>query len=321
MIACKKTQVNFSYSPAAPKIGESVQFTNLSSSGEEWEWQFGDGATTTIKNPSHVFKKPTTFKVTLSVDKKKRLRCTKEIEIYDSIPTFVCSDTTFEIYQDYTFTAHYYNPYNYDYTFIWTINDSVVSRKPSFTTYFTTPFDSVTISMRMILMKDTLLISRKYFVDDQETNSILLRTPEEDYRQRIFGERAEPAKPDFDAEELLDAEQDTAQFYSGFDFTISYFKEYLPEIEGFHIHNRKIYYRGNGLWVANIDGANQVQIDSMDCHAMTLDFTDSRIYWANDSGVWYMPFIGSDNNKYVYSPTRLNKMTTITKLAADSEKR
>ena len=88
-------------------------------------------------------------------------------------------------------------------------------------------------------------------------------------------------------------------------------------MKGFHIANRKIYYRANGLWVANIDGANQVQIDSANCTAMTLDTKDSRIYWANENGVWYLPFIGSDNNKYVTTPAQLNTLTNVTKLAAD----
>ena len=50
---------------------------------------------------------------------------------------------------------------------------------------------------------------------------------------------------------------------------------------------------------------------------MTLDTHDSRIYWANEQGVWYMPFIGSDNNKFVTIPKLLNSFTNVTKLAAN----
>ena len=52
---------------------------------------------------------------------------------------------------------------------------------------------------------------------------------------------------------------------------------------------------------------------------MTLDTKDNRIYWANSEGVWYMTFVGSDNNKFVTTPTQLNTMTDITKLATDGE--
>ena len=109
------------------------------------------------------------------------------------------------------------------------------------------------------------------------------------------------------------------QYYSGHDFTLAEVAEVFPDVEGFHIANRKIYYRANGLWVASIDGANQVQIDDLYCTAMTLDYKDSRIYWANENGVWYMPFVGSDNNRFVTTPTLLNTLINVTKLAADGE--
>ena len=62
-----------------------------------------------------------------------------------------------------------------------------------------------------------------------------------------------------------------------------------------------------------------MQIDSTACSALMLDAIDSRIYWANEYGVWYMPFIGSDNNKFVTTPTLLNTLNNVTKLAADGE--
>ena len=73
--------------------------------------------------------------------------------------------------------------------------------------------------------------------------------------------------------------------------------------------------------MATIDGAFPVQIDSLDCPAMTLDPTNNRIYWANANGVWYMPFVGSDNNQFVTTPTLLNLLTDVTRLAADPEPR
>ena len=119
---------------------------------------------------------------------------------------------------------------------------------------------------------------------------------------------------------LLDAEQDTLQNFNGYDFTLSELADVFDGISGFHIANRKLYYRANGLWVANIDGSNRVQIDDA-CTAMTLDVTDSRIYWANSRGVWYMPFVGSDNNHFVTIPTQLNTLTDVSVLAVDSVKR
>jgi hypothetical protein len=163
-------------------------------------------------------------------------------------------------------------------------------------------------------------ITSRFHIQDKKTNSLLLRTPQGDYRQRIFGARAEAYRKDPSAAMLLDAEQDTMQTYNGYLFLLSELKEVFPVLEGFHIANRKIYYRAEGLWVAHIDGANPVQIDTAECTAMTLDTEDNRIYWANSQGVWYMPFVGSDNNQFVTVPVRLNSLTPVTKLSADTEK-
>jgi len=319
--------VQFTYSPEQPKAGETVTFSNLSSSGEEWAWSFGDGATSSLKTPSHVYKKPGTYVVTLKVDNKSSRTATKEITVYDTIPTFVCEDSVFYIYKDYTFTANVYNPYNYEveYEWLFPINTVyVVITDTTFTAsslhlYFVQPMTEAPIWLKVIMNGDTTLVQKSFEVRDTTTNSMLIRTREGDYRQRIFGSRAEHARLDATAAPLLDAEQDTAQLYNGYEFRLSELQTVFPDLQGFHIANRKIYYRLNGLWVANIDGTNAVQIDAEPCAAMTLDTHDNRIYWANAQGVWYMPFVGSDNNKFVTVPTQLNTLTDVTKIAADGE--
>ena len=60
LMACKSNNVDFTYSPEAPRAGQSVSFTNNSSSGEEWSWTYGDGAISTIKSPTHIYKQPGT---------------------------------------------------------------------------------------------------------------------------------------------------------------------------------------------------------------------------------------------------------------------
>ena len=71
LVGCKKVTVDFTYSPAAPKAGEKVLFSNLSSAGETWNWTFGDNAISQSKNPSKVYKKPGEYLVTLMVDSAK----------------------------------------------------------------------------------------------------------------------------------------------------------------------------------------------------------------------------------------------------------
>ena len=259
----------------------------------------------------------------LKVDKKNAWTKAARITVFDTVPTFVADDSLFYIYKDYTFTANVYNPYNYSLTLEWDMDelDSLVRfTDKGIVCYFTRPDDSASLSLKVILNEDTTLVRKKFYIQDRETNSLLIRTAKTDYRQRIFGARAEQYMPDPAAKDMLDEEQDTIQTYSGYTFRLSELKETFPELRGFHIASRKIYYRtDDGLWVANIDGANPVQIDDEDCFAMTLDTKDSRIYWANAFGVWYMPFVGSDNNKFITSPVRLNELDDVAKLKADYE--
>lgn len=326
MTACKRNSADFSFAPETPRAGEPVLFTNLSTSGEEWEWNFGDGVTSTIKSPTHTFKQPGKYTVSLKVDKKKSLSRIKNITVYDTVPSFTCADTVFSIYKDYTFTALVYNPYNYTIDYQWsfpldenyvTCIDTVLTRS-SIKLYFTRPLQEAPICLRIIVNNDTTEIRQVIEVKDRKTNSLLFRDTEGDYRQRIFSARSEKPVIDPTATEILDGAQDTAQTYNGKEFRLSDLQSQFPGIKGFHIANRKIYYRADGLWVALIDGANKVQIDTLDCPAMTLDPMDNRIYWANENGIFYMPFVGSDNNRFVTIPTQLNTFGNVTVLVADT---
>lgn len=321
LIACKKNDVSFTFTPTAPRAGQAVTFSNNSTTGEEWEWNFGDGITSTLKNPSHTYRLPGSYTVILKVDKKNAWTATTNITVSDTVPTFVCADSVFYIYNDYVFVANVYNPYNYPISYEWTMDDLVLGTESTLKKYFIEPDKTIQLRLRIILNHDTTDIMKEYFIHDYKTNSILIRANGEDYRQRIFGDWAEIAKEDPSATAMLDAAQDTFQVYNGRVFRLSELKTVFPELEGFAIANRKIYYRANGLWVAHIDGSDEVQIDSAECTALTLDTKDNRIYWANEAGVWYMPFIGSDNNRFVTEPEHLNVLLNISKLAADAELR
>jgi len=58
----------FSYSPKSPWVGQKVSFTNKSTGTEplSYEWDFGDGDTSTETNPRHVYVKPGTYEVRLT---------------------------------------------------------------------------------------------------------------------------------------------------------------------------------------------------------------------------------------------------------------
>ena len=57
----------FVFSPVSPKVGQVVQFADTTSGDPtSWQWDFGDGATSTTKNPSHAFALSSSYTVTLA---------------------------------------------------------------------------------------------------------------------------------------------------------------------------------------------------------------------------------------------------------------
>ena len=126
IVGCKKVDVNFTYSPSQPKAGQAVKFTNTSSAGEKWSWDFGDKSNSGIKNPNHTFKKPGDYVVTLMVDSAKYNTRSHVVTVYDTIPTFVASTDSICHYTDVTFTANVYNPYGYALTYNWELPQSCV---------------------------------------------------------------------------------------------------------------------------------------------------------------------------------------------------
>ena len=60
-------EAGFSASKTQPQVGESVQFTDQSTNNPtSWEWDFGDGTSSTQQNPSHTYNSAATFSVTLT---------------------------------------------------------------------------------------------------------------------------------------------------------------------------------------------------------------------------------------------------------------
>lgn len=82
-------EANFSGSPQTGVVPKLVSFTDLSSGNiTSWNWEFGDGGTSTAANPSHEYTTPGTYTVALTVsgpggsDTKTRVNY---ISIYEEI--------------------------------------------------------------------------------------------------------------------------------------------------------------------------------------------------------------------------------------------
>jgi PKD repeat protein len=64
-----------SFSPAQPTTADTVQFSDRSTDADgriaEWNWNFGDGATSTQQNPTHRFSTKGSYTVALTVKDDK----------------------------------------------------------------------------------------------------------------------------------------------------------------------------------------------------------------------------------------------------------
>jgi PKD repeat protein len=72
-LSCKKTPplANFSFDGTAKNAPISIKFTNTSTDADEYAWDFGDGGTSTEKDPIHTYKNSGTFTITLVAKNKK----------------------------------------------------------------------------------------------------------------------------------------------------------------------------------------------------------------------------------------------------------
>lgn len=162
-------------------------------------------------------------------------------------------------------------------------------------------------------------IEKTYTVENRTAPSVVLRNSEGDYRQRIYDAYWTNPVKDATATNLLNARQDTLKTYNGQTFRVSEMQDVWPGIQGFEIAQRKLYYRtADGLYVSGLDGANKVTIDATPCLALAIDNNLSRLYWANETGTWYMPLIGSDNNHFVTTATQINTLKGVEKIAIDN---
>ncbi|MBV5342431.1 PKD domain-containing protein [bacterium] len=116
---------DFSFSPPMPKCGQTVTFTNLTTgdadwTAESWNWDFGDNGTSTLKTPTHIYRKAGIYTVSLKVDSSK-------ITVYDSIPTIIANVDSIKFFQNVTFSTLIYNPTGATITYDWSFSENAKS--------------------------------------------------------------------------------------------------------------------------------------------------------------------------------------------------
>lgn len=333
---CKPVEVDFSYSPKEPRAGEIVSFSNLSTGGESWLWNFGDNSTNLAKNPKHIYNKPGTYVVTLMVDSAKYKTCAKEITVYDTVPTYVCSTDSILHYQDVTFTANVFNPYNQTLTYEWSVSDncevlSSTTTGKELKVYFKSPAAEETVHLHLTFNGVEHNITKTFAVHLTQAPAIVIKQNDGTIvRQRIFKDRIEDIKPGLAEDNaLLAATSDTQVNFNGKLFTASQLDEDIAGFAGMTILHMQLdamaqkwyIHTTEGLWVANFDGSNLVLIDSAATGALYADTKRNRLYWATNTGLSSMPLVKSKNNQFTSKTTQYNTINDIVLIAVDEEYR
>ena len=85
----------FAWTPTSPSAGQSVQFTDTSTGAPtSWAWNFGDGGTSTVQNPSHTYTGAGTYSVTLAASNTAGSNSiTKQLIVVAATPTVTASFT------------------------------------------------------------------------------------------------------------------------------------------------------------------------------------------------------------------------------------
>lgn len=115
--------VDFSYQATSIHyvIGEEIAFINESKVGNSWEWNFGDGSTSSERDPMHKYEEPGTYTVKLIVD-GGAYEIEKKIMVSDIIPivSFSTSDPSVIFKQsEVTFDVQLLNPEGLPVTYNW----------------------------------------------------------------------------------------------------------------------------------------------------------------------------------------------------------
>jgi hypothetical protein len=90
LISCQKTpEALFSIDSKDVEVGKDVEFVNQSQDAVEFEWDFGDGTTSTLKHPVHAFTGSGSYIVKLTAISKKGLEDEAELTVDVRIPTLL----------------------------------------------------------------------------------------------------------------------------------------------------------------------------------------------------------------------------------------
>ena len=335
IVGCKKVDVDFTFSPSEPKAGELVKFSNSSSAGESWNWDFGDNTTSVLKNPSHTFKKPGTYVVSLVVDSAKYNTCSHVVTVYDTVPTFVASTDSICHYTEVELSANVYNPFSYTLTYEWTLPESCVLVAGSLTSRTITVYfkefsksatDTKSVALTITQKDQVYNISRELRIYETQAPAILMELANHTVmRQRmIYPYLEEPIAADGEDVYMLELFSDTVITFNNVTFYASKMQDIFPDMVikrmQIDVMAQKWYITtSDGLFVSNFSGQNMVSIDKEATGGIYVDALRNRLYWATNSGLKAMPLIKSINNQFATIPELYNSISDIDRIVVNNK--
>lgn len=194
--SCTSDSIDFSYTPKEPRCGQSITFSNTSTKGDsdsDWEWTFGDGSTSTIRSTTKTYKQAGVYMVTLTLDGKKYQRASKEITVYDSVPTFMVSTDSICTFKEITLTPLTYNPYGQSLTYQWQLPEDVVITDSTATylkLYFTQAASEKTVTLITTLGNEVTTTTKTYTIHPTLASSLYIYDIEHNLLQQKLYEEA-----------------------------------------------------------------------------------------------------------------------------------
>jgi len=85
---------DFSATPLSGDASLTVNFTDLSTGATSWDWDFGDGGTSTLQNPTHIYTVAGTYTVMLSVNSGAATKTKTNYITVNMVADFTATPTT-----------------------------------------------------------------------------------------------------------------------------------------------------------------------------------------------------------------------------------
>jgi PKD repeat protein len=105
--SCPAPVSSFTGTPTSDTVPVTVNFTDQSSDATSWLWDFGDGATATEQNPSHIYSNPRNYTVSLTVTNTYGSDTETKINYIDVLPKDVLWPDGFETYFTDSFPSNW----------------------------------------------------------------------------------------------------------------------------------------------------------------------------------------------------------------------